>query len=124
MKTSNRLTTMMVLALLLMTGIAHATPATDTIYAQGYMKRANNTPITDGTYSMAFGVFQNGTLLWAKSYPVTTSSGLFSQSLTGNGGNMTGAALTAAGLAGDFTSVPLNPTLLSGAASGSVVVRV
>ena len=62
MKNLTLITTVLTTALL--GGFAKAAPAIDVINVQGYMKRASGAAVTDGTYTMAFGVFQNGTAIW------------------------------------------------------------
>jgi len=125
MKTLNLLTTLTLFVAGLGLGVsdAYATPSVDTLNVQGYMKKANGTAVTDGSYTMVFGVFQNGTALWAKQYTVSVTNGLFTQALSGTGTNETGlGAGTAMNV--DYSAVTLNPALLSGATAGEVAVRI
>src|SRR6266404_5709397 len=89
MKTQNLLTTMLLfVAGLCISMQTMASPLVDTLNVQGYMKKANGTAVSDGTYSMVYGVFQNGTALWAQTVSTTITNGLFSASLNGSGTNL------------------------------------
>src|SRR5207244_147 len=90
MKTHNLFTTIMLMVatifLVASTASATTSPLVDTLNVQGYMKKSGaGGAVTDNTYNMAIGVFQNGTAIWAKQFAVTTSNGLFSQALSGLG---------------------------------------
>lgn len=108
-------------------GVAHfagAQPVIDTLTVQGYMRRANATAVTNGTYNVVYGVRQNGVTIWAKTISTTISNGLFSANLQGLGDNVTGLTGGGVSLNGNFSAVTLNPALLQGAGNGSIVVRV
>ncbi len=110
-----------------MTSVAHAAPTIDSINVQGYMRRANGLAVTDGTYTLAFGVFQNSVNLWARSYSVTVTNGLFSRTISGLGGDLS-ALPAGTGMNSDFsatgTNTTLNAALLVAGGSTAVTVRV
>src|SRR4051812_2263219 len=91
MKTLKLTATLLTLALAALT--AQASPVIDTLNVQGYMKKASGAAVTDGTYTIAFGVFQNGTALWGTSQSVVISGGLFSQALSSTGSNLSTCTL-------------------------------
>lgn len=108
-------------------GIANASPTIDSLNVQGYMKKANGQAVTDGTYTLAYGVFQNGTVIWGKSYSTTITSGMFSRSLSGVGGDLS-ALPAGTAMNSDFSASGLNATLnsalLVAGGSGGITVRV
>lgn len=108
---------------LLSAGLLHAAPLVDTVTVQGYLRLATNSPASDGAYQMAFGVSQNGVMIWAGKYTVTTSAGLFSQAIGGAGANLTFLP-AATGMNADYSAVILNPSLLMASGSGELAVRV
>ncbi|MBX3022264.1 MAG: hypothetical protein KF799_11380 [Bdellovibrionales bacterium] len=123
MKTQTLLTPVLWLATALIS-LAHAAPTLDSFTVQGYMKKANNTAVSDGTYTMVIGVRQNGATVWAKSYSIAVSNGLFSRTLTGAGDDLSAGAYSATGMQGDWSGVSLTPSLLAGGAAGAVAIRV
>ncbi len=102
---------------------AQATPSVDTLAVQGYMKKANGTAVSDGTYTVAFGVLQNGSVVWGKSVSTSIASGLFSANLSGAGSNLS-AISASTGMNANYSAVTLNPALLTAGATGPLVVRV
>src|SRR5262249_48566102 len=113
----------LILLLAIQASAAIAAPAVDSINIQGLLKQPNSSPVADGSYQMAFGVFQNGAILWAGKYSVTTSGGLFAQALSGNGTNLSSLP-PATGMNADYSNVVLNPALLTAGANGEVMIRV
>ncbi len=101
-----------------------AAPTIDSLQVQGYMKKGNNTAVTDGTYTLAFGVFQNGTAIWGTSQSVTITNGLFAQALTGTGSNLSALPAGVGTMKADWTGATLNPALLLASPSGVIMVRV
>jgi hypothetical protein len=80
---------------------ANAAPNMNTIYVQGYLKRSNGSPATDGTYSMAITIRSGATAFWTKTINVPVSNGFFSQALTGassapHSGNIDSATISQA----------------------------
>lgn len=110
-------------AFVVLSAAAYAAPTIDTIRVQGYIKKANGTAVSDGSYTLAYGVFQNGTMIWGKSISTTLSSGLFSAALSGAGSDLS-ALGAGTGMNADYSGATLNPALLMGGGSGSISVRV
>lgn len=110
-----------------LSSVALAAPTIDSINVQGYMKKSNGSAVTDGTYTLAFGVFQNGVNIWGRSYSVVVTNGLFSRTLSGVGGDL--SALPApTGINSDFSATGSNTTLdaalLVAGGAGGISVRV
>lgn len=117
------------LALTMTVGSATATgPAINSMTVQAYMALGSGSPVSDGTYNIAFAVCQNGAAIWGKTYSVSTSGGLFTQSLSGTGTDLTSlpVAVDAAGCTGMravWTGTTLNPALLDASPSGAIDIR-
>lgn len=110
--------------LIVLSGFANAGTTIDSLNVQGFMKKGNGTAVTNGTYSLVIGVFQNGTAIWAKEYlSVGINNGLFSQNLSGAGSNLLSLTL-ATGMNSDFSLVTLSPLLLHNATTGSLKIRI
>ena len=115
--------TVLLFVLLGFAGLSLATPVIESLTVQGYMKKADGTAVTNGTYNLVFGVRQNGSTIWAKQISTTITNGLFSASLSGLGTNLTGLG-AGTGMNSDFSAVTLNPALLHAGGSGGIVARV
>jgi len=77
-------TAKMILSLmLLVSGAAIASPNMNTIYVQGYLRKATGSAVTDGNYAMTISVRSGATYFWTKGITVAVSGGFFSQSLSG-----------------------------------------
>jgi len=100
-----------------------AQPVIDTLTVQGYLKRANGTAVTNGTYNIAFGVRQNGTTIWARQLSTTVTNGLFSANLSGTGTDLS-ALPAGTGMNANYSAITLNPALLEASGNGAIVVRV
>lgn len=123
MKTQKLFTPVLWLAMALSSTAALASPTIDTLNVQAYMKKASGTAVTDGTYTLAIGVFQNGTCIWGKSYSTTITNGLFSKDLTGLGSDLS-ALGAGTGMNSNFSAVTLNPALLMAGGNGAVSIRI
>lgn len=121
MKTLTMLTSLLMLSL---TTVAHAAPTLDTFTVQAYMKKANDTAVTSGTYNVLIGVRQNSTTLWAKNTTITIADGLFSKDLTGLGDDLSAGGYASSGVQGNWSAVTMNAAMLANAAAGAVTVRV
>ncbi|MDG0817485.1 hypothetical protein [Bdellovibrio svalbardensis] len=89
------------LMLVLCSGVASAGPTMNTIYVQGYLRKATGSAVSDGNYSMTFAIRSGATYFWTKTVSVAVSGGFFSQGLSGAssapyGGNIDSASLAAA----------------------------
>ena len=101
-----------------------AAPTIDTLEIQGFMRKADGSPVSSGNYDLVFGVFQGGSAIWAKRYSdVPVSNGLFSQVLSGQGADLSQVPLST-GMNSDFSNVTLGPTLLQNSTDGAVLVRI
>lgn len=104
--------------------MGHAAPAITTLEVQGFMKKADGSPVSTGNYDLVFGIFQGGTVIWAKRYAaVPISSGVFSQALEGVGTSLVNLPAST-GMNADFSGVALSPALLSHSGNGAVLVRI
>ncbi|MBY0386290.1 hypothetical protein K2X05_14125 [bacterium] len=102
---------------------ANAAPTIDSLNVQGFMKTGAGSAVTNGTYTIHFGVFQNSVPIWGRTYSVPVTSGLFSRSLSGLGSDLSGLP-GATGMNSDFSAVTLNAALLMAGGSGGISVRV
>ncbi|MCE3010084.1 MAG: hypothetical protein LW875_05685 [Proteobacteria bacterium] len=119
-------------SVLAFTGWAHAAPTTDVISVQGYMKRSNNTNVSETSFDGVFAVFAGSTCLWARamsSQPL--SNGYFATTLSGNGSDMTvagnwgshGTSTDRTACSSNYSGISLSSTLI-GAATGALKAKV
>ena len=84
----------------LVSSVVLARPNMNTIYVQGYLRKATGTSVTDGNYPMVFSILSGATYFWTSTVVVPVSSGFFSQGLSGlssapYAGNIDSATLAA-----------------------------
>ncbi|MBC7456835.1 MAG: pentapeptide repeat-containing protein [Bdellovibrionaceae bacterium] len=87
-----------------------AGPNMNTIYVQGYLRKATGSSVTDGNYAMVFSIRSGATYFWTKTITSSVSNGFFSQPLSG---------ASSAPYAGSIDS-----TSLASAATGALAVNV
>ncbi len=80
---SRILNALLILPVLCVFQFAIAAPSMNTLFVQGYLRKASGSAVTDGSYTMSFSIRSGSTYFWTKSYSVSVSGGYFSQSLSG-----------------------------------------
>ncbi len=111
--------------------VAIATPNVDTLTVQGYMKKANGSAVSSGTYNLVYGLCapdctSTSNVLWVKKISTAVSGGLFSANLTGAGADLSAdsGVTVSTNLKLDKTAWTVNGSNMAAITSGAVVVRV